>query len=582
MNRLKLIDFFQKTESPRQKQYEAVRSVVIDNLSCADAAKKFGYKENSLYTLIKKTEAGNHCLFPEVPIGPQGRSTKIKTQNIIIQYRTEQNLSADDIKIKLNNKGTKISVRTIERILVDAGFKKLKRRTHQQRGVTLKNKIIPERSKSLDFDKLKPFKIDCSAAGLFLFLPYIIESDILNVIKKCALPKSSAINSLQACLSILVLKLLGNDRLSKVDDYNQEPGLAIFAGLNIFPKPTYMCTYSCRTTEKILLDFQKKIIKKFRKKYPEFYDGEFINLDFHSIPHYGTEAEMENVWCGAKSKTMKGANTIFAQDSKNKTILYSRADIFRREEAEEIKKFVDYWEKIKGKVTETLVFDCKLTKYSVLGELDEMDNKINFITLRKRNAGLLKKTEKISDDKWQKVKINIPKRKYSKVSVNESKVLLPKCEKEFRQIIIKDHGRQKPTFVITNNEELSINKILEVYAKRWRIENKFSELVEFFSLNSLSSPLMIRIHFDILMTFIADTLYHIFAKDLRRFEHHDAKTIFRKFINMPGHVDYDGERFLIKIRKRAYTPILKNVDKLNKPIKIPWLEGKTIQIIWTA
>jgi len=415
----------------------------------------------------------------------------------------------------------------------------------------LKNKIIPERSKSLDFDKLKPFKIDCSAAGLFLFLPYIIEY------------------SLQACLSILALKLLGNDRLSKVDDYNQEPGLAIFAGLNIFPKPTYMCTYSCRTTEKILLDFQKKIIKKFRKKYPEFYDGEFINLDFHSIPHYGTEAEMENIWCGAKSKTMKGANTIFAQDSKNKTILYSRADIFRREEAEEIKKFVDYWEKIKGKVTETLVFDCKLTKYSVLGELDERDNKINFITLRKRNAGLLKKTEEISDDKWQKVKINIPKRKYSKVSVNESKVLLPKCEKEFRQIIIKDHGRQKPTFVITNNEELSIDKILEVYAKRWRIENKFSELVEFFSLNSLSSPLMIRIHFDILMTFIADTLYHIFAKDLRRFEHHDAKTIFRKFINMPGHVNYDGERFLIKIRKRAYTPILKNVEK-------------TIQIIWTA
>ncbi len=52
---------------------------------------------------------------------------------------------------------------------------------------------------------------------------------------------------------------------------------------------------------------------------------------------------------------------------------------------------------------------------------------------------------------------------------------------------------------------------MEVYAKRWRIENKFSELVEFFSLNSLSLSLMIRIHFDILMTFIADTLYHLFA-----------------------------------------------------------------------
>ncbi len=90
--------------------------------------------------------------------------------------------------------------------------------------------------------------------------------------------------------------------------------------------------------------------------------------------------------------------------------------------------------------------------------------------------------------------------------------LLSDCQKEFRQIIIKDHGRKKPTFVITNNEEISISKILEVYAKRWRIENKFS----------------------------------------------------------------------VKIRKRAYTAILKNVEKLNKHIKVPWLGEKTAQIIWTA
>ena len=64
-----------------------------------------------------------------------------------------------------------------------------------------------------------------------------------------------------------------------------------------------------------------------------------------------------------------------------------------------------------------------------------------------------------------------------------------------------------------------------------------------------------------IMTFIADTLYHIFAQELKRFEHHDAKTIFRKFINMPGHVIYDGNNFLVKIRKRAYTPVLKNVKK---------------------
>ena len=125
-------------------------------------------------------------------------------------------------------------------------------------------------------------------------------------------------------------------------------------------------------------------------------------------------------------------------------------------------------------------------------------------------------------------------------------------------------------------------KILEVYAKRWHIENKLSELVSFFNLNALSSPLMIRIHFDIFWTILADTLYHIFAKDLPRFEHCRADTIFKKFINFPGRLKFDGKKFIVEIRKRAHTPILLGVEKLNKPFPVPWLKNKTMEIRWQA
>jgi len=582
MDNVNLLDFFTRTTSPRQKQYEAIRAIIVDEMSYSEVSKKFGYKINSLYTIIREAKAGRLSLFPEIPLGPRKRRIKDKIQNKIINLRKINNLSAIDIKNKLVHESVNISVRTIERILTAAGFNKLKRRTYKERGITSKNKIIPARSEDLDFNKLKPFKADCPVAGVYLFLPYIIESGIVDVVKKCELPGSSVIGSVQACLSMLVLKLIGHDRLSNVDNYDQEPGLGIPAGVNVLPKPTYMCTYSCRTSENMLLDFQKNILEKFMDSYPQLYGGQFINLDFHSIPHHGSESEMEKIWCGSKHKTMKGANTIFAQDSKNKMIIYTRTDILRQEEAEEIKKFVSHWQDLKGNISETLVFDCKLTKYSVLGELNEKKQKVKFITLRKRNAKLLKKTEEIPDENWQKIKINIPKRKYSKVSVNESKVVLSGCKESFRQLIIKDHGRKNPTFIITNNEELSLCEVVEVYAKRWRIENKLSELVAFFNLNALSSPLMIRIHFDILWTFIADSLYRRFARDLRRFEHHDAKTIFRKFINMPGHVVYDGNRFIVKIRKRGHTPVLKSVDKLSKPIAVPWLDGKTVEIVWTA
>ena len=93
---------------------------------------------------------------------------------------------------------------------------------------------------------------------------------------------------------------------------------------------------------------------------------------------------------------------------------------------------------------------------------------------------------------------------------------------------------------------------------------------------------MIRIHFDILWTLIADTFYHQLAQDLRRFEKLLAPTIFKKFINMPGRVVYNGKKIFIKIRKRAYTPILKSVKKLSKPFPVPWLDNKLMEIDWTA
>ncbi len=576
--RVDLVEFFTCPISKRQNQYEAVRAVVIDKLSADVVAKKFGYKVSTLYTLLKNAKSGKLDLFPKVIKGPQQRNTSPEIQQKIIQYRKE-NLSSPDIHQKLAQEGIKISTRTIERILKDAGFKKLKRRTNKQLGITNKNKLIPQRSQHLDFYTLAPFKVDCPVAGAFFFLPYIIESGIMNIVSKCNLPESNEIGSIQACLSMLLLKLIGNQRLSQMDAYDHEPGFGVFAGLNVLPKSTYMNSYSCLTSEATLLDFQQEIITLFKKNYADFYQSQFINLDFHSIPHYGDESEMEKIWCGSKGKALKGANTIFAQDSQSNAILYTRSDILRNEEAAEIKKFVSYWQKVTGNVNETLVFDCKFTKYKSLDELT--DDGINFITLRKRYPKLVEESLQRSSENWQQVRLPIPKRKYQKVSVYENEVMLKDCHNIFRQVIVKDHGRTNPTFVITNHKDLTLSTVLEVYAKRWHIENKLAELVSFFNLNALSSPLMIRIHFDILWTFIADTLYHRFAQDLRRFEKHLAATIFKKFINMPGRVCYDGNTFLIKIRKRAYTPILKGVEYLNNPIYVPWLDNKPVQVVWT-
>jgi len=389
-NKIDLKAFFDHPLSGRQCQYEAVRAYVKDRISAEEVALKFGYVAATVYALVRDAKTGKICLFPKVALGPKKRRTPEEILEVIVTLRKE-GLSSPDIYKRLLSNGIALSTRTIERITKEAGFEKLARRTDKERGFTKKNKIIADRAECLIFEGLGPFSVDCPVAGVFFFIPYIIELGILDIVRECCLPKSSVVGAEQAALSMLLLKLIGCERLSHMEAYDHEPGLGIFAGLNVLPKSTYMSTYSCLTSEEMLIKFQERLLGRFRKIYPKMYEGKFINLDFHSIPHFGDLSEMEKVWCGSKGKAVKGANTVFAQDSKSNVIVYTRADILRKEESGEIKRFVAYWKKQNTNIKETLVFDCHFTKYQVLDELTE--EKVNFITLRKRNKKLNQATE---------------------------------------------------------------------------------------------------------------------------------------------------------------------------------------------
>ncbi|MCP4368121.1 MAG: hypothetical protein GY797_08460 [Deltaproteobacteria bacterium] len=189
-----LVHYFSNPATQRQKQYEAVRALVLKMQSVDSVAKKFGYKPSTIYSLLRDAKAGKIDLFPTVRKGPQQKRTSCDVQNKIVAYR-RQGFSTADIHFHLAKEGVNVSPRTIERVLKDAGFGKLKRRTNKELGKTLKNEIIPERAEHLDFSKLKPFNIDTPMAGVFFFIPYILETGILDIVKECKLPESSIIGS---------------------------------------------------------------------------------------------------------------------------------------------------------------------------------------------------------------------------------------------------------------------------------------------------------------------------------------------------------------------------------------------------
>ena len=573
--------YFLKPSNPDQKKYEALRAYYTGKgVTQKEIAKRFDYAENTFSAIVSDFKQEKFEFFPVKKTGPKGRRTEDKIINEIISLR-KKNLSSHDIHKILKEEGNEIGVSAIADILKENGFSKLPRRTLHDRGIAKNNTSIPAKSHQLDYNNLSKGNFECDVPGIYLFVPYMLSLNLDELIRESSLPGTQQLSALNSVYSVLALKLVGEERLSNIDNYNFDTGFGFFAGLNVLPKPTTISTYSYNIDAAAINSFMMEFVSKVNSLDSTYYSGKTINLDFHSMPHYGENPPLDDNWVSNKSKRMKSALTLLSQDGKSRMLNYVNADINREDASNEILKFVDHWINVKGVVNETLVFDSKLTDYSVLKQLDS--DGIKFITLRRsRGNKMIEEALSIPDDKWEEVSLDIPKRKYPTPSVYERDFESNKHDLKLRELIIKDNGREKPTYVITNNRDMTLKELVTYYARRWRIENKISDLVKFFNLNALSSPIMIRIQFDVVMTLVADTLYKMLAKDLKRFEYCSPYTLFSKFVSARGGIIVKGNDVTVNMRKRAHTPILKSNEIFSKSWKVPWFGNKNLSYKWVS
>ena len=134
---------------------------------------------------------------------------------------------------------------------------------------------------------------------------------------------------------------------------------------------------------------------------------------------------------------------------------------------------------------------------------------------------------------------------------------------------MKNNGRESPTFLVSNDTELEVELLVGNYARRWRVENSIAEAVGFFNLNALSSPILVKVHFDVLMTLIADTLYTMLARKLRGFEECDAPKLFRNFVKGKGTIEVHNGIVTVTFPRRSHNPILRSVPWKNLPNSLP-------------
>jgi transposase len=555
-----------------QRRYEALRASFVDRLPAKAVAERFGYSVT--YTsLLRHLFVHEKIDFSE-PL-PEGKTRRHRidanTRAKICNWR-EHRLSAAEITELLSEEGVEVSVRTIERVLAEEGYSRLPRRTRLKLGMTVKGAQVPAVAQRIRLGDVSQRPFDSEAAGVFLFAPFIEKLNLVKVVQEARLPGTKAIPALSYFLSFLALKLLGTERYAHITEHAFDPGPGLFAELNVLPKCTAISTYSYSLDGVHLLRLQQSFVKQAAKV--KLYDGNIINLDFHTIPHFGEESVLEEHWAGARSKRMKGALTLFAQDAASKLILYTAADIKRKEADDQVVSFLSFWKKVQRGIKPTFVFDSKFTTYPKLSALNQQG--IRFITLRRRGKNMVGGIEAL--ESWKRIHIPHAKRKYPHPLVHESFITLPDYEGDLRQVIVRGNGHEKPAFLISNDFDTPLELLVGNYARRWRVENVISEAVKFFNLNALSSPILVKVHFDVIMTMVADTLYTMLAQKLRGFESCDAAKVHRLFVKGKGKVTLQGNKITVIFPRRAHNPILRSVPWHRLPQALSWLDGINLEL----
>lgn len=568
--------FFLEPAHPRQRQYEALRAYFAQGLPSADAARRFGYQPGSFRILcFRFRHEMDRDFFRDIPHGPKSQPRKDAVRERLIELR-KRNLSVYDIREELERSGKdRLSVTAIQEVLRAEGFSRLPRRLDEER--PNRPRAIADAVADVRRFSLAPGAFSTHVGGLFLLLPLLARLDLDAVVQRCRLPGTKMIPAGHAVRAALLLKLLGKSRRSHVMDLVFDPGVALAAGLNAIPKATFMSQYSTRLGRKTLVRLLGAWVEKLRDE--RLVDAASFNLDFHSIAYFGNDPFVEKHYVPRRSQRRKAVLAFLAQDAGGNVFCYSNADIRKGEEADEILRFVKFWEERYGERPRHLVFDSKLTTYANLSKLHN-ELQISFITLRRRSPALMAEIATLPRSAWRTVHLDVPHRRFKTPRVVDQRIHLRDYEGTLRQLFIRDLGHDAPTVLLTNDLTSSLKAVITRYARRMLIENGLADSVDFFHLDALSSAVALNVDFDVLLTVIASGIYRRFARALRGYERARARQIFRRFLDTTARVTISETQDLVTVRlpRRAHNPILLDAGLIGPTTAIPWWGGCFLKV----
>ena len=570
------MDLAQLLLAPRNaahRQYEALRAYLVERLPGPEVARRYGYTYGALQQLVHQfRRQPNRQFFVDSP-RPGAKADDVIRQRII--HLRKQNQSVYDISEALKKEGIPRSPVAVAEVLRKEGFAKLPRRGDAERPPGTKPTAADRadaRALSLD-----PRTVRTKFGGLFLFLPMLAEIGFDRVIGRCGLPGTQMVPASHALRSLLALKLFGTQRHLHVMSAVLDEGLALFAGLNVIPKRSFLTEYSCRIEPacypKMMQHWFDALMGLGLKH------GRSFDLDFHTIPFHGEDALVEKHYVSKRSRRQKGILAFLAQDGEKRFFCYANSDLRKEQQDDEILAFVRFWKKRTGRLPEELIFDSKLTTHANLNRLNRQG--VQFITLRRRSPRLLQQLLARPHSAWRRIELAGVSRLYRTPRILDDQVTLADYTGPIRQITVADLGHEEPTLLLTNQLKRSPAKLIGRYAQRMLIENNIEDGVNFFHMDALSSAVALKVNCDLQLTLMASSLYRYLGQRIGNgYETVKSRHLFRDFVDATARIDIDAEAIWVRFQKRAHNPLLvaAGFDKTN--VRIPWLGNRPVRLIF--
>jgi hypothetical protein len=566
---------FLQPHNSTHRQYEALRAYFVEALPSAEAARRGGYTPGSFRVLVHQFRQNPDRQFFLPPAkGPKTAPKTDRLREKVIRLR-KQNLSIYDISQVLSREAEPLSPVAVSLILKQEGFARLPRRQDEERPpATRPAAAAVANVRELD---LSPRQFRTRFGGLFLFLPVLVPADLDGLLKQARFPGSRMVPASHALRSLLGLKLFGNARHSHVMSYVFDEGLALFAGLNVVPKRSFLTEYSCRLAP----EAHRKLMRLWFDAMGQMglSRGASFDLDFHTIPFHGEDALMEKHYVSKRSRRQKGVLAFLAQDAATRVFCYANAGVRKQKQNDEILAFVDYWKQRTGQLPEELIFDSKLTTYAKLDRLNHLG--VLFMTLRRRSAKMMAAIAAEPISAWRRIEIEGVSRTYRTPRILDRRITLAGYEGPIRQLTIADLGHEDPTLLLTNQLTRSARELIRRYAQRMVIENNIADGIDFFHMDALSSAVAMKVDCDLQLTLMASSLYRLLGQRIGHgYETAKSRHLFRDLVDATAQVTITDRQIEVRFQKRAHNPLLLAAGFGNTNLPIPWLDGKNLRLIF--